>query len=479
MSPPNIVVLGGGYAGLTAAARMAEAGTDAAVTLIDAKPQFVERIRLHEVAAGSTPRDLGYRAFMEARGGHFVQGRVTAIDPDKRLLRIDPREDGPPETGYDKLVYALGSHTDLHRVPGAAAHAVGLDTTDGSVKLATTLDELSKSGGTVLIVGGGLTAIEAACEFAERLPGLKVAIAPGRAFGPDAGPGGLSEPGHDHVVATLRRLKVDIIDGTRITEVEAGRARLEDGRSVPFDACVWGAGFVVPNLARTAGISVNDAGQIVTDETLTSVSHPDIVAVGDAAEVIVEPAGVCRMSCAAGRPMGERAAQTVLASLTGEPSAAFEFAYSFRCVSLGRDDGLIQFVDTQDRPVDEVWTGARGARWKEYICRRTLNGVGFDDDLGTATGYPAADQLIGAFEVLQNLPRQRDGNAAPFRKRFIVQHFHQNPRCLKRTIHPVDEKIQDICPDIELLISEHFDHDGGNKGFIRRMDLDIRRSAEA
>ena len=388
MAPPDIVILGGGYAGLTTAARIAEAGIDAVVTLVDAKPQFVERIRLHEIAAGSAPRDLDYAAFMAARGGTFVRARVTAIDAEMKVLEIVPPDGGPSELTYDKLVYALGSHTDLHRVPGAAAHAVGLDTVDGSLDLANRLEVLSRSGGAVLIAGGGLTAIEAACEFAERLPGLKVAIAPGRAFGPDAGPGGLSVAGHDHVVATLRRLEVDIIDGARIIEVEAGRARLEDDRSIPFDVCVWGAGFVVPAIAAAAGIRVNEAGQIVTDETLTSTSHPDIVAVGDAAEVIVEPAGVCRMSCAAGRPMGERAAQTILSSLTGATPAPFEFAYSFRCVSLGRDDGLIQFVDAQDRPVDEIWTGDRGARWKEYICRRTLNGFGFDDDLGPPPDTP-------------------------------------------------------------------------------------------
>ena len=312
------MVLGGGYAGLTAAARIAEAGMDAVVTLVDAKSQFVERIRLHEVAAGSVPRDLGYRKFMEARGGQFIQARVNAIDPIDRVLRLDPAEDGTSELGYHRLVYALGSHTDLNRVPGAAVHAIGLDTAGGSAELATTLRALSKTNGSVLIVGGGLTAVEAACEFAERLSGLRVIIAPGRDFGPSPEAGGLSVSGHAHVEATLQRLNVEIVAGARITKLESGRASLEDGRSIPFGVCVWGAGFVVPSLAAEAGLHVNGTGQIVTDVTLTCISQSDIVAVGDAAEVIVDPAGVCRMSCAAGRPMGEHAAQTVPSSLTGE-----------------------------------------------------------------------------------------------------------------------------------------------------------------
>lgn len=384
----RIVVLGGGYAGLTAAARIAEADAGAAVTLVDAKPKFVERIRLHEVAAGSVPRDLDYREFMNARGGDFIQGRATAIDTDARLVEIETAGELSKSLSYDRLVYALGSYTDLNRVPGIDRHAVGLDTAEASVALAGKLEKLAATGGAVLVAGGGLTAIEAACEFAERLPGLEVAIAPGRTFGPDSNPGGLSVAGHDHVLTTLRRLNVKIIDGARIASLTGDAATLEDGRSIPFDVCVWGAGFAVPTLAAESGLTVNDAGQIATDSTLTSVSHPDIVAVGDAAEVIVEPAGACRMSCAAGRPMGERAALTVMDGLSGRDPTPFEFAYSFRCVSLGREDGLIQFVDPQDRPVEEIWTGARGARWKEYICRRTLNGVGFDNDLGPPPDTP-------------------------------------------------------------------------------------------
>jgi len=111
----RIVVLGGGYAGLTAAARIAEAESDVSVSLIDRKTEFVERIRLHEVAAGSEPRDLGYREFMEGRGGAFLQGIVSAIDLDQQTLEIG----GGVALPWDTLVYALGSHTDMDSVDGA------------------------------------------------------------------------------------------------------------------------------------------------------------------------------------------------------------------------------------------------------------------------------------------------------------------------------------------------------------------------
>jgi NADH dehydrogenase FAD-containing subunit len=213
-------------------------------------------------------------------------------------------------------------------------------------------------------------------------------MAPGRQFGPDIEPGGLSQAGFDHVSATLTRLGVEVTAGARIAELHADHAEMENGDMIPFDLCLWAAGFLVPDLAARSGIDVTASGQVITDDTLASVSHPNILAVGDAAYVVTDAAGPCRMSCAAGRPMGELAARTP-AGLIGEtPRDSFDFSYSFRCVSLGRKDGLIQFVDARDRPVEQVWTGERGAIWKEYICRRTLAGVGFDTDIGPPPDTP-------------------------------------------------------------------------------------------
>ena len=56
----------------------------------------------------------------------------------------------------------------------------------------------------------------------------------------------------------------------------------------------------------------------------------------------------------AARLLGLRAAQTVMDGLVGRDQAQFEFTCSFRCVSLGKEDGLIQFVDAQDIPVEQI-----------------------------------------------------------------------------------------------------------------------------
>ena len=368
----NIVVLGGGYAGLTAAARIAEAGL--APTLIDAKDQFVERIRLHEMAAGTAPRALGYARFLEQRGGRFRQGHAVALDAARR--RIELADGGAVD--YDILVLATGSRTV--RKP----HSIGIDCIDDARALHLALQR----GGRLLVVGGGLTGMESAAEFAERFLELGVTLAAGGGVRAADGPGGISPGGIDHIRAVLRRLGVAVLEGAWVASLEAGRATLTDARTIEFDTCLWAAGFAPPPLARDAGIAVGASGKVITDRTLRSVSHPDIVAIGDAAEAIADPGGPCRMSCAVGRPMGQAAADAVRALSVGGAPNPFSFGYAFRCMSLGRADGLIQFVDAADRPTPEIWTGARAARWKEYICRRTLNGIGLDPELGPPPDTP-------------------------------------------------------------------------------------------
>lgn len=393
MDSPHIVVLGGGYAGLTAAARLGEAGLSgtelpARVTLIDTKPGFVERIRMHEIAAGATPRDLGYAPFLDARGVGFLQGRAVSLDPDGREIQLRTPDGANQTIAYDWLVYALGSRTDHAGVPGAAEFARTLDTMESAREIFERAGLAAGNGERALVVGGGLTGLECAAELAERIPTLKVTIALGRDYGPNTAPGGLSADGVDHVRRVFERLGVETLEGVRVSRLESSTAHFEDGSALPYGVCVWAAGFRAPPLARSTGLTVDKLDRVVTDETLRSVSHPDILAIGDAARVAATPDRSYRMSCAAGRPMGEAAAAGLARLIAGQQPEPFAFRYSFRCLSLGREDGLIQFVDENDAPVREFWGDGRGATWKEYICRRTIAGIGLEPDLGPPPDQP-------------------------------------------------------------------------------------------
>ena len=82
-----------------------------------------------------------------------------------------------------------------------------------------------------------------------------------------------------------------------------------------------------------------------------------------------------RMSCAMGLPMGWTAADAVTARVAGTEPAPAPFGYLFQCVSLGRRDGLIQFVRGDDSPVRFVLTGRLAALYKEYVVASAHSGL--------------------------------------------------------------------------------------------------------
>ncbi|MFI9009486.1 NAD(P)/FAD-dependent oxidoreductase [Actinosynnema sp. NPDC053489] len=352
----HIVVVGAGYAGL-AAAKLAAKWTGSRVTLVNERDRFVERVRLHQLAVGQPMRgDVPLADLLKGTGVELVVDRVTDLDPEARKVRLTTGA-----LAYDRLIYALGSRADVSGVPGAAEHAHTVATREDAEELAVAL----RSARTVAVVGGGLTGIEAAAELAESRPDLDVLLVTGGGFGE-----ALSEKGRRHLVRAFDRLGARVRDHARVAEVRADGLVLDTGELVPADVVVWTAGFTVPDLAARAGLAVDDRGRVVVDQELRSVSHPDVLAVGDAAAIKRQDGLELRMACATGLPTTQQAVRALAKRLGGgEPADGLRFKYVQQCISLGRRDGLIQFVDADDRPKERVLTGRSAARYKELIVR--------------------------------------------------------------------------------------------------------------
>lgn len=210
----RIVVLGAGYAGLSAARRFA--GKGAEVTVVDARAEFVERVRLHQVAAGQSVRRWDLAELLRGKGIGFVHARAEHIDTAAGQVRL---HDGAT-LAYDTLVYALGSIADTAGVPGAAEHA----------KFVATPEDLTWTAGAgrIAVVGAGATGIELAAELAESLPDSRVTL-----FSPDEPGAWLSPKAVAHIRRVLERLGVEIRPDAKVTEVLADGVRLASGRSCP------------------------------------------------------------------------------------------------------------------------------------------------------------------------------------------------------------------------------------------------------
>lgn len=356
------VVVGGGYVGALAAARVASrGGRRAEVILVNPEPGFVQRLRLHQIATGQRVA-APELARLCGRRVTQVRGRAEAIDLSRGIVQVRGADRILSAEPYDSLILATGSVVDTAAVAGVAEHAHTLSDAHSSRLLAVELEH-APAGARVAVVGAGLTGIEAASEIAEARPDLRVSLVSRRALRERFSPAG-----SEHLLATFDRLGVHVIDGVDVEAVEGGALEPARGPSLPCDITVWCGGFVPRPLAVASGLATGPRGGTLVDQRMRSVSHPEVLAAGDAAEPpTLRNGAAVRMSCQAGIPMGAHAADVLAASLRGREEPEFDFGYLAWNVSLGRRDGLIQWVDRADRPKEHVTRGRRAARLKELV----------------------------------------------------------------------------------------------------------------
>ncbi|WP_431220228.1 NAD(P)/FAD-dependent oxidoreductase [Leifsonia xyli] len=371
----DVIVIGGGYAGVAAANRLT-ANRRVDVTLINPRPVFVERIRLHQLVTGSDDAVVDFGEVL-APSVHLVVDAVERIDTARR--RVELAGGGAAE--YDYLVYAAGSGGAVADVPGAREHALAIAGLADAERLRTAL-AADAGDAPITVVGAGPAGIEVAAELAEQ--GRTVALLSGGQLGPSLHP-----RARRSVARRLAALGVALYDGpgSRVVTVAQDAVELADGRTLTSAVTVWTTGFSVPDLARRSGLSTDPEGRLLTDETLTSVDDERIVAAGDSAS----PSGApLRMSCQAAGPLGGHAADTVLRRVEGREPEPFVMGFVGLCLSLGRRHGVFQFEHRDDTATAVRIDGRAGAVVKELVCRSTVQQLAIEARHPGATRLPAA-----------------------------------------------------------------------------------------
>ncbi|WP_350275626.1 FAD-dependent oxidoreductase [Kribbella sp. HUAS MG21] len=353
----DVVVVGGGYAGVMAANRVSRRD-DVKVTVINPRQVFVPRLRLHQLVGGTHDAVAEYQEVL-ADGVELVVDNANHIDAVGRTVTL---ADGG-SVGYDYLVYAVGSHSGGQQVPGAAEFAYPVATFEAAQRLRAALLEIPRSA-TVTVVGGGPVGIETSAELAEQ--GRSVRLICGGDVGPYL---------HPSARRTARKyladLGVEVIEGpdASVTAVSSGAVELGDGRTLASQLTIWAAGFGVPDLAARSGLRTDAAGRLLTDETLTSRDSSRIVAAGDASAPSDLP---FRMSAYIAGCLGAHAADTVLARIADAQPAPIDLAFQAMCFSFGRGAGIFQLLHKDDRAKRLYFTGFMGRKLKEYSCAASV-----------------------------------------------------------------------------------------------------------
>jgi NADH dehydrogenase FAD-containing subunit len=360
----DVIVVGGGYAGVMAANRLTSRD-GVTVKLINPRPAFVERIRLHQLVGGSDDAVVDYRTIL-ADGVELVVDKVTRIDARGRRVTLA----SGATLDYDYLIYAVGSGNAEPRVAGAAEHAYPIASMEEAGRLRPVIEDALASAA-LTVVGAGPTGLETAAELAEL--GRKVTLVCGKVLGPYLHP-----RARRSVAKRLAKLGVTVIEGpgATVTGVTGDAVRLADGRELRSEVTIWTAGFGVPDLAARSGLSTDALGRLLTDETLTSVDDARIVAAGDSAAPSNLPV---RMSCQSAVQLGPQAAETVLSRIAGKQPANFSVGFVGECISLGRRGGIVQLARKDDTAIGVFYVGGRSmAAVKEAVCKSTVWQLGYE-----------------------------------------------------------------------------------------------------
>ncbi|GII62919.1 dehydrogenase [Sphaerisporangium krabiense] len=384
----KVVVIGGGYAG-TLAANHLRMRADVEITLVNPRPQFVERIRLHQLVAGTGQATLDYGTLL-GEGIRLVVDSATRIDTAARTVRLASGR----TLDYDYLVYAVGSTGALpSSVPGAVEHAWAIAELESARRLRARLEDLPLDA-PVTVVGGGLTGIETAAELTEQ--GRRPTLVCGGILAPS-----LSAPARRSTAKWLSRHGVTVLQEVMVREVGPDAVVLGDGTVRDSALTIWAGGFAVPELAAASGLRTDAVGRLLTDETLTSLDDERIVAAGDAAAPSDQP---LRMSSYAAGPLGAQAAATVLSRIAGTAPAVIDLGFTGSCVSLGRRAGLRQFARKDDSTTNIYFDGRLGAAYKEMVLKWSVSKIRREarkpGSISWIKGGPRPEQPASATRVI-------------------------------------------------------------------------------
>ena len=368
---PHVVVIGGGFGGLSATQTLAREGFR--VTLVDRHPYNTFQPLLYQVATGGlNPGDVTYslRYFSARyRNVNFRRSMAVGIDHENRVVICD---DGV-NLGYDYLIIACGIATNHFGIPGAAEYSVSMytraealrvrDMIFGGVETIAGMSEEHTGGFTVVVVGGGATGVELAGQLAELKsyavprvwPELNPALV--RIVLVEMGPA-LLAPFEDklrrYALRELVKRGVDIRLKTAISEVHPDRVDFRSGQSLEADLVIWAAGVAGYPMLRDWGLPIGQGGRIEVNSALQTVNDERVFAVGDASLIVGDPLPQLAQPAL---QTGKHAAQQITRIHLGQPTVPFRYHDKGTMATIGRADAVVQLPSGLELTGLLAWLG--------------------------------------------------------------------------------------------------------------------------
>jgi len=344
---PTVVVLGAGFAGLSAVRELQ--GVDADVLLVDKNAYNQFQPLLFQVATGGlNPGDVTYslRSFTGGRRRvRFKQATVTGVDAAAKVLRTETGDD----IAYDYLIVSSGITANYFGIPGAEEHTLTMYTRAGAIevrdRLLTAFERAAERGGEapcVVVVGGGATGTEMAGAIAElrstyvaknypELDPTQVRVVLVEMLDVVLGP--FEDPLRQYAAKALRERGVELRLGAAVAEVREDTVVLKGGEELPSVLTVWASGVSAPRSLKDWGFPQGRGGRLQTDADLRVQGSDHVFAVGDVG--VVDGAALPQLAQPAIQT-GKHAAANVKRLVQGQATAPFAYSDKGTMAIVGR-----------------------------------------------------------------------------------------------------------------------------------------------
>jgi NADH dehydrogenase len=359
-SNPRVVIVGGGFGGLSAAKGLAGAPFD--VTLIDRNNHHLFQPLLYQVAtAGLSPADIAspIRSILSGqRNLRVMLADVSGVD----VMRKEVIADGS-RIPYDYLVLATGARHAYFGHDDWAAFAPGLKTIDDATylrrRILLAFERAENEADaeerlrlmTFVVVGGGPTGVEMAGAIAEL---AKRALASDfRSINPLCariilieGASRLLTPFDprlsDAARRSLEQIGVEVRLGTAVGQCSCDGARA-GGEFIPARTIIWAAGVMASPAGRWLGAAIDRAGRVVVRADLSVPGHPDLFVIGDTAAVAGPDGATLPGVAPVAKQQGQYIARTLIARRQGRTTRAFRYRDFGSLATIGRSRAVAQF----------------------------------------------------------------------------------------------------------------------------------------
>ncbi len=366
---PHVVVLGGGFGGLTAVKALAKSDVD--ITLVDRHTYNAFQPLLYQVAtAGLNPGDVTFflRATrMGQKNVSFRQAEVAGVDPGAAVITFA----GGDRVHYDYLIIATGATTNYFGTKGAEENSLAIYTRAQALRLrdkiftnlehaaaAKTEEDLA-----IVVVGAGPTGVEMAGALAELRNDAMATVYPeldprrthivlvemaDKVLAPFA-------PGlREFAARALRERGVELRLNTSVAQVRPDGVLLGGGEFLKAGVVVWATGVTVPKVVGEWGLPQGRGGRITVDRDLRVTGFRNVFAVGDVA-LLPDPLPQLAQPALQG---GRHAGRQVAALVVGRPTHPFHYRDKGTMATVGRRAALADIQLIKGRSIRLTGTPA-------------------------------------------------------------------------------------------------------------------------